>query len=156
MAIHRLAARQVVPISLDEAWTFFSNPRNLPRITPPWLALELTSDPPAAMYPGLIITYNVRPFAGVPLAWATEITHVEERVRFIDDQRLGPYSLWRHQHDFREVAGGVEVRDEVRYALPFGPLGDAVVWLAVRRRVRAIFEYRREVLREQFGAPDGA
>ncbi len=155
MAIYRLTARQVVPVSLEEAWAFFSNPRNLPVITPPWLALEVTSDPPAEMHPGLIITYNVRPFLDIPLAWATEITHVEERVRFVDDQRIGPYSLWHHQHDFREVEGGVEVRDAVSYALPFGPLGDVVAWLAVRPRVRAIFDYRRQVLRERFGAPEG-
>ena len=155
MAIYRLAARQVVPVTLDEAWAFFSNPRNLPVITPPWLALEVTSDPPEEMYPGLVITYTVRPFLGVPLHWATEITHVEDRVRFVDDQRIGPYSLWHHEHDFREVEGGAEVRDTVHYAVPFGPLGDVAAQLAVRPRVRAIFEYRRAVLREQFGPPCG-
>ncbi|MYH49341.1 MAG: SRPBCC family protein [Gammaproteobacteria bacterium] len=151
MAVHRLSTRQVVPASLDEAWAFFSSPRNLPLITPPWLDLRLTSEPPAQMYPGLIITYTVRPLLGVPLPWATEITHVEERVRFVDDQRVGPYSLWHHQHHFREVEGGTEVCDTVHYALPFGPLGDIVARLAVRPRLHAIFEYRRAVLRERFG-----
>ena len=146
-----MAARQVVPVSLDEAWAFFSNPRNLPAITPPWLALEVTSDPPAEMEPGLSITYNVRPLFGIPLPWATEITHVEERKRFVDDQRIGPYSLWHHPHDFREAEGGTEVRDTVHYAVPFDPLGDVVAHLAVRPRVRANFEYRRAVLRERFG-----
>ncbi len=151
MAIHRLTARQVVPVSLDEAWAFFSSPRNLPLITPPWLDLRLTSEPPAEMYPGLIITYTVRPLLGIPLPWATEITHVEDRVRFVDDQRIGPYALWHHQHDFREVEGGTEVRDTVHYAVPFGPLGDIVALLAVRPRLHDIFAYRRAVLREHFG-----
>ena len=151
MAIHRLTARQVVPVSLDEAWAFFSSPRNLPLITPPWLDLRLTSEPPAEMYPGLIITYTVRPILGIPLPWATEITHVEDCVRFVDDQRVGPYGLWHHQHDFREVEGGTEVRDTVHYAVPFGPLGDIVALLAVRPRLHDIFAYRRAVLRERFG-----
>ena len=151
MAIHRLTARQVVPVPLEEAWAFFSNPRNLPLITPPWLDLRLTSEPPAEMYPGLIITYTVRPLLGIPLPWATEITHVEDRVRFVDDQRVGPYALWHHQHDFREVEDGTEVRDTVHYAVPFGPLGDVVALLAVRPRLHAIFAYRRAVLREHFG-----
>ena len=86
--------------------------------------------------PRLVITYTVRPFLGVPLHWATEITHVEDRVRFVDDQRIGPYSLWHHEHDFREVEGGAEVRDTVHYAVPFGPLGDIAAQLAVRPRAR--------------------
>tara|TARA_B100001123_G_scaffold439865_1_gene577615 strand:+ start:4289 stop:4756 length:468 start_codon:yes stop_codon:yes gene_type:complete len=154
MAIYSITAKQVVPVSLGKAWSFFSNPRNLPFITPPWLALELTSEPPEEMYPGLIITYKVSPLLGVPLPWATEITQVEERVRFVDDQRIGPYSLWHHQHDFYEVEGGTEVRDTVHYAVPFGPLGDLVAQIAVRPRVRDIFEFRRQVLEERFGRPE--
>lgn len=155
MAVHRLAVRQTVPVAPDEAWAFFSNPRNLPLITPPWLGLELTSEPPARMVEGLLITYTVRPFPGLSLPWATEITHVEEGVRFVDDQRLGPYALWHHQHDFRAVAGGTEVRDTVHYALPCGPLGDVVARLAVRPRVRAIFAFRRAALEARFGTMGG-
>ncbi len=151
MAIYRLRVHQVVPVALDEAWAFFSNPRNLPLITPPWLGLELTSDPPERMYSGLMITYTVRPFPGLALPWATEITHVAEGERFVDDQRAGPYSLWHHEHDFRVLEGGTEVRDTVHYALPFGPAGDVIARLAVRPRVRAIFAWRRQALVERFG-----
>ena len=153
MAIHRMATTQIVPTELDTAWAFFSDPRNLPIITPPSLGLRITSDLPGSMYEGMIITYTVRPLLGIPLDWVTEITHVEERRMFVDEQRMGPYRLWHHEHHFREVPGGVEARDVVHYALPFGSLGDLLGGRTVRRNLREIFHFRRQVVTERFGAP---
>ncbi len=151
--IHRFEATQVLPVTVAEAWAFFSDPRNLSRITPPDMDFRITSEVPARMYEGMMITYTLRPLLGLPVRWATEITHVDEGFRFVDEQRVGPYAMWHHEHTFTPVAGGVEMRDLVYYALPFGLLGDAAHALAVGARVRAIFEYRRRVLTVQFGRP---
>ena len=151
MGVLRLATTQVVSAPRDEVWAFFADPRNLAVVTPPWLRLRFTSPPPERVYPGLVVSYEVRPFLGFPLAWATEITQVVEGERFVDDQRVGPYRLWHHQHELRDVEGGTEIRDTVHYALPLGPLGDVIARQAVRPRVAAIFEFRRAVLRERFG-----
>ena len=75
------------------------------------------------MRPGMIISYRIHPIFRLRLSWVTEITHVQEPHSFVDEQRFGPYKFWHHQHRFREVPGGVEIRDIVNYALPFGPLG---------------------------------
>ncbi len=152
MALHQLRATHRLPLTLDEAWGFFSDPRNLRLITPPWLGFEVKSaELPEVMYPGLIIAYTVRPIAGIPLEWVTEITHVRDRAFFVDEQRRGPYALWHHEHHFAAVPGGVEMRDIVSYALPFGPLGDIVNALNVRGKVQSIFAHRAEVLDERFG-----
>lgn len=150
MSIHRHRETAFVEADPDAVWHFFSDPRNLARITPPWLGLRLTCEPPAAMHPGLILTYTVRPIAGVPLTWVTEITHVVDKRLFVDEQRFGPYKFWHHQHHFRPAPGGVEMEDIVHYALPGGPGGDLVNRLTVAKRVRSIFEYRTEVIREVF------
>jgi ligand-binding SRPBCC domain-containing protein len=150
-----LVAVQRVPLSLDDAWGFFSDPRNLALITPASLAFRLrTPDLPREVYPGLIVEYTVTPVARVPVAWVAEITHVVPKELFVDEQRRGPYALWHHEHHFREVEGGVEVRDLVSYAVPFGPLGlgDVVNALLVRRRLEEIFAYRRAILEDRFGA----
>jgi ligand-binding SRPBCC domain-containing protein len=149
--MHQLRAKQPVPLSLDDAWAFFSDPRNLAVITPPSMGFVIQSEVPPAMYEGMLIEYTVRPLLGLPVRWVTEITHVKEREYFVDEQRSGPYRLWHHEHHFRPIPGGVEVRDLVSYALPFGPLGDIVERLAVRRRLAEIFGYRRRVLLERFG-----
>jgi len=142
---------QRLPISLPEAWSFFSDPRNLPRITPPSLGLEVTSDLPGVMYPGMIITYRVRPIPWVSVGWVTEITHVREPVLFVDEQRFGPYRFWHHEHHFREVEGGVEMEDIVHYALPFGTIGRVFGGPLVRRRLEQIFSFRRRFLVREFG-----
>ncbi|MFN0095299.1 MAG: SRPBCC family protein [Dehalococcoidia bacterium] len=157
MSLHRHREVALVEADLGDVWRFFSDPRNLSKITPPWLGLQLTCEPPAEMYPGLILTYTVRPIARVPMTWVTEITHVLDRRLFVDEQRFGPYRFWHHQHHFRQVPAGVEMEDIVHYAVPFGPLGDAVNRLSVKQRVQSIFSHRTGVIREVFPArgPEG-
>jgi ligand-binding SRPBCC domain-containing protein len=150
MKIFKLEATHVIPIAIDEAWDFFSNPNNLPKITPSWLNLKVTSELPDAVYEGMIITYKVYPFLGIPSNWVTEITTVKEKSFFIDEQRFGPYKFWHHQHHFREVDEGVEMEDIVTYALPLDPLSRPFNKLFVRTKVKEIFKFRGEVLYKFF------
>jgi ligand-binding SRPBCC domain-containing protein len=149
MKLHVLQTTQKLPISPAQAWDFFSNAGNLAKITPPSLGFEVTSELPERMYAGMIIAYRVRPLLGVPVRWVTEITHVDEPHRFVDEQRFGPYRFWHHQHLFRPIPGGVEMSDIVHYALPPGG-GIARGWL-VAPRLKEIFDYRREVLERTYG-----
>lgn len=150
--IHQLQSVQRLPVPLEQAWDFFSNPRNLLTITPPFLNLVVTNQPYGErMYPGQIITYKVKPLLGVPLFWMTEITHVVEGQMFVDEQRRGPYKIWHHQHHFVPIEGGVEMTDIVHYAVPFGPLGNLANGLTVKRQLLKIFTYRFEKAIELFG-----
>ena len=143
---------QQMPVSIQEAWAFFSNPSNLQQITPPYMKMRVISTHHGAtMYTGQIIEYRVRPLWNIPWYWMTEITHVREGVYFVDEQRYGPYSFWHHQHHFRPVAGGVEMTDIVHYKLPLGFLGDVVNGWWVLRQLEGIFEYRREKVGSLFG-----
>ena len=148
--LHTLIQEQHLPLTLETAWAFFSDPRNLCHITPAWLNFTITCPPPDRMYSGQIVTYTVQPFPGVRTGWVTEITHVHEPHFFVDEQRLGPYSFWHHQHLFRSQEQGVLMQDIVNYALPLGPLGDIVHALVVKRRLQAIFAYRRHILEQKF------
>jgi ligand-binding SRPBCC domain-containing protein len=149
--VYRLRSRQRIPVSLEVAWQFFANPRNLASITPPALGFELRSSPPPEIYSGLIIVYRVRPLFHIPVTWVTEITHVVERSLFVDEQRSGPYRMWHHEHHFTETDGGVEVEDLVSYDLPLGPAGRLVERVLVRPQLRRIFAYRSDVVRSTFG-----
>jgi ligand-binding SRPBCC domain-containing protein len=143
---------QQLPISLDEAWSFFSNPVNLKEITPPHMGFVVTSKHHGEqMYPGQIIRYIVKPVMGIPLKWCTEITHVADKKYFIDEQRFGPYAFWHHQHHFTAASGGVLMEDILNYKLPLGFLGDMVDALFVHNEVKGIFTYRKKILTERFG-----
>lgn len=154
MKLRKLETRQVLPISLTDAWSFVSDASNLARITPEWMGFQVTSELPARMHPGMIVTYRVSPMPAVRLTWVTEITHVVAPHLFVDEQRFGPYRFWHHQHHLREVPGGVEMCDLVHYVLPAAPVAPLVNQWLVGPRLREIFAYRERKLREIFPGAD--
>lgn len=153
MAVYTLERVQQLPISLEEAWAFFSSPANLKVITPPEMGFDILSGARwvKQMYPGQVIAYTVRPLWNIPMHWLTEITQVKEGEYFIDEQRSGPYALWHHQHHFRSIPGGVEMTDLLHYKLPLGLLGRLAHFLFVGKRVAEIFDFREEILEKRFG-----
>jgi ligand-binding SRPBCC domain-containing protein len=156
MAIYTLNRTQIIRADLRQCWAFFSDPRNLQRITPPALDFKILSELPPEIYPGMMIEYRVRPLFGIPADWLTEITHVNAPNSFVDEQRIGPYRLWHHEHTFRQIEGGcVEIGDRVHYALPFGVLGAVARALFVRRELEKIFAYREQVVYRIFADVDG-
>jgi ligand-binding SRPBCC domain-containing protein len=151
---YALKFEQFIPVSLEKAWDFFSSPLNLAKITPPEMGFVVTSDYSAGtkMYPGMIITYTVKPLFGIKLKWMTEITHVKEGEYFVDEQRFGPYALWHHQHHFKQVEGGVMMTDMVNYAIPYGFVGRIANALIVKKQLAEVFEFRRKKTEALFGS----
>lgn len=148
-----LKRTQVLPISLEEAWDFFSSPKNLKKITPEYMDFKVHTPEEELehMYPGQMISYTVRPLMGIPIKWTTEITHVDTHKFFVDEQRVGPYTMWHHQHHFEPWKDGVMMTDIVHYMLPLGPLGWMARKLFVERQLEDIFDFRFKVVDEAFG-----
>ena len=150
--MHTLRQVQILPVSRQVLWDFVSVPQNLNQITPPKMAFKIVGESPEAAYAGLLLEYKVRiPVLGWT-SWLTEIKYVTEGYSFMDEQRVGPYKLWLHTHTLEEVDGGTKMTDEIRYAMPFGPIGAIAHLLFVKGTLRQIFEYRREKLDEIFPA----
>jgi ligand-binding SRPBCC domain-containing protein len=147
----RLERTQWLPISLDEAWDFFSSPKNLNEITPPEMVFEIQSKVPPKMYEGLFITYRIKPMFNIPLKWVTEITHVKDRTFFVDEQRVGPYKIWHHEHHFEPQDGGVLMTDILHYDVGKGILGKIANALFVDKKVQGIFDYRYQLLEQKYG-----
>lgn len=151
MKIYTLHTKQKLPISVDEAWEFLSDPRNLKIITPEYMGFEIISGAERPMYPGQLIQYIVTPVAGIKTKWVTEITHVKEKEYFVDEQRYGPYAMWHHKHFIKLIKGGVEMEDIVDYKLPLGFLGQMVHPFLVAPKLQEIFNHRRMKLNALFG-----
>ena len=151
MKIYTLHTKQDLPITLQEAWDFLSDPKNLKVITPDYMGFKTLSGDDRPMFAGQIIQYIVTPVAGIPTKWVTEITHVVDKKYFVDEQRFGPYALWHHKHFIREIPGGVEMEDIVDYKVPMGILGQIVHPFLVKPKLKEIFEYREKKLIELFG-----
>jgi ligand-binding SRPBCC domain-containing protein len=153
MAIYQLYQEQKVAVSINEIWDFISNPKNLMKITPGYMGFNITSkNLPERIYPGMMIEYKVSPLWNIDMTWLTEITHVKENEYFIDEQRVGPYKIWHHEHKIVPINEGVLMTDLVTYQPPFGFLGRLANHLIIRKKLAEIFEYRRNVLYNLFGA----
>ena len=156
MKIYHLRRTQFLPLTITEAWTFFSSPANLGKITPTDMNFRiLYSSGGDETYAGKIIRYKIGALPLITLEWMTEITHVDVPFRFVDEQRFGPFAFWHHQHSYKEVPGGIEMTDDLHYAIPLGILGRLAHWLFVGARVNAIFDYRTEVLTKLFPVSPG-
>ena len=151
MKMYTLKTEQIINTNIDDAWSFFSSPRNLKTITPDYMDFKIKSieaDKPA--YAGQIIYYSVKPLFNIPINWVTEITQVKHKSHFIDEQRFGPYKLWHHQHFFEEHPKGVKMTDIVHYVIPFGIIGRIANWLFISKQLEGIFQYRTEQVNKIF------
>ena len=116
--INTLKVSQEFDITLDEAWDFFSNPKNLSEITPSDMGFNITSEIPNQMYIGQIVSYKVAPILGINLNWVTEITHINNKMFFVDEQRFGPYKMWHHEHLFLQKGDKVEMTSFFKFGWP--------------------------------------
>jgi ligand-binding SRPBCC domain-containing protein len=148
--LHQLKRQQIIPASLDTVWEFFSNPGNLNDITPPDLNFEILFGGDEVMYQGQLMAYKIQFFPLIKTRWLTEITQVKEPSYFADQQRVGPYAFWLHEHFFNSLPEGVEMIDRVTYQLPLGLIGELVHKLWVGPRLERIFDYRAEKVKQIF------
>ena len=151
MSFYQFKHSQCYNSSVDELWNFISSPKNLKVITPDYMGFDITSKGlPDKMYEGMIFTYKVSPLLGIKTTWVSEITHIKEKQYFIDEQRVGPYNIWHHQHFVESTEKGTLMKDIVSYKPPFGIIGDMVNAPIIRKKLDEIFDYRSKALNELF------
>ncbi len=153
--MYQLKRTQFIPADLQTCWDYFSSPLNLKEITPPSMGFIVKSEVPEKMYEGMIISYNVSPLLGIKMRWVTEITHVKDLEYFVDEQRVGPYSMWHHEHHIKAIEGGVLMTDIVSYQPPLGFLGTIANEIIIKRQLQEIFDYRTVAVDKRFGAWKG-
>ena len=149
MKVYKLKFKQVINSSLDDVFSFFSNPENLSKITPEKLGFNILTPTPIKMKEGQLIDYSIK-LLGKKIRWRTMITEYIPKVKFVDQQLKGPYSMWHHTHEFKDVDGKVEMTDEIYYVMPFGVLGRLVNFLFVSRDLNNIFKHRVEIINKIF------
>jgi len=149
MGVYTFKQQQIIAATEQQVWDFISSPYNLKKITPPYMGFDIINDSlPDKIYAGMIIHYTVKPLLGVPIKWVTEITHIENNKYFVDEQRVGPYQLWHHQHFIEKVSEGVLMSDIIDYQPPYGVLGTIANSLFIKRKLEHIFVYRKMKIEE--------
>lgn len=152
MGFYQFKRELRVRATMDEVWDFISSPGNLKEITPDYMGFDITTeDLPEKMYPGMIISYMVKPLFGIKTTWVTEITHVKDKSYFVDEQRVGPYTMWHHEHFIEPIENGVLMKDIVSYKPPFGFLGSIANRLIIQKKLNEIFNYRTKAIQGKYG-----
>jgi ligand-binding SRPBCC domain-containing protein len=151
MGFYQFKQQMTINAPIEEVWDFISSPGNLKKITPGYMAFDITLKNLAdKIYPGMIISYTVKPLLGISLPWVTEITHVKEKEYFVDEQRVGPYNFWHHQHFIKPIEKGVVMNDIVSYKPPLGFIGNIFNRLIINKKLDEIFSYRKQSILEFF------
>lgn len=151
MGFYQFQREQLVKTNIDDLWEFISSPQNLKKITPEYMGFDIsTENLPDKIYEGMIISYIVKPLFGIKTQWVTEITHVRDKEYFVDEQRVGPYSLWHHQHIIIPEKDGILMKDIVSYKPPFSFLGSIANSIIIKNKLGEIFDYRNQVLEKIF------
>ncbi len=138
-------AEQWISADRKDIFPFFSEAKNLEKITPPWLSLKILRQSNENIDTGTLIDYRIV-LKGLPMRWRTEIKNWEPPQSFVDDQLKGPYKRWQHTHSFEQFPQGTLMKDHVVYELPFGCIGQIFAGTFVRNDISKIFSYRKKAI----------
>ena len=151
MAYTQIIRKQTIKTDINTIWDFISSPENLEKITPESMSFKITSkNLSKKMYAGMMISYRVKPILNIAMKWVTEITHVKEKKYFVDEQRIGPYKIWHHEHRLEETEKGILMTDIITYIPPFGIFGRILNYFFIKKRITRIFNYRSIFLDKKF------
>ncbi len=142
---------QWVPHPPEHVWPFFCDEGNLEELTPEFLNFKVLAKSTPGIGEGTLIDYRLKLY-GIPMDWQSRIEGWEPARHFVDTQLKGPYSYWRHVHEFIPLANGTLMRDVVHYRLPLGWLGSVVAGWKVESQVDRIFSYRSTKIAKRFGS----
>ena len=149
MKVYKLQYTHIIDSDINKVFDFFSNPENLALITPSKLDFKILTPVPIKMKEGQLIDYTIK-LAGFNIRWRTMITEYLPMKSFVDQQLVGPYSMWHHTHEFEELDGCIKMIDTINYVMPFGLIGRIVNAFWVKRDLNKIFEYRKKIINEYF------
>lgn len=151
MKIYQLYRRQQLNMTHQQAWDFFSSPKNLNDITPTFFHVAITSPVPEKIYAGLMISYRMKAVFGIPMAWLSEVSHCDEPKRLVYEQRIGPFKFLSHEVRLTELENGIMLEDIMFYAMPLGWLGQLVNSVLIADKLKCIFDTRRDWLQNKWG-----
>lgn len=149
MKTYEINTTQFIDKPLETVFHFFSKPENLEQMTPKNLSFKILTPKPIKMEKGALIDYTIR-IVVIPIHWRSYVSKYYPPYEFVDEQVKGPYAFWHHTHTFKEVDGGVEIKDRVKYAIPMGILGRFIHAIYIKNDLKKIFTHRKIAIENVF------
>ncbi|MCC6995520.1 MAG: TIGR01777 family oxidoreductase [Deltaproteobacteria bacterium] len=130
-----------LPIPAAEVFAWHERPGAFQRLTPRWERFEVVSGG-TGIRDGDMMTarVGVGPFSA---RWVARHSGYVAGREFTDEQVAGPFSRWVHRHRVTPDGPGAAVlEDHIDYALPLGPLGQALAGSPIRAKLERAFAFR--------------
>ena len=142
-------AETKLPTSIEESFAYHERPGALQRLVPPWESVTMEhSDGSLQVGSRVVMKTKVM---GMPLRWVAQHTEYNPPNMFADTQVSGPFASWDHHHLFSQSDSPQHpssLRDQIRYRLPLGALGQLFGSSKARKTIEAMFAYRHRLTRD--------
>ena len=132
--------RSIIHTTMQAIRNFHEDPKALTALTPPPLFVQIVRDERVSLTDG-DVEFNLW-FGPVPVRWVARHEPGTIATSFVDRMIEGPMAVWVHQHSFRPVEGGVELKDQITLAHPPGWRGLLTRLFFDGLPLRLLFVYR--------------
>jgi len=131
----------LINCTLEELFDFHLDTNNIKLITPSHTKVELI-DYEEGTFEGKIIKLKTTR-AWVPIDWIVKIEKYEYPNLMVDVALKSPFAFWEHQHIFTKKGSMCELKDVIKYKLPFGILGKLIAPF-IKKDIANMFDYRHK------------
>ncbi|MBN1918774.1 MAG: TIGR01777 family oxidoreductase [Verrucomicrobia bacterium] len=135
-----------IELPAQDVFAWHKRPGALERLLPPWERVRIV-ERSGGLEPGgrVVLRTGLGP---LPVTWEAVHQEYKEGLLFVDRLARGPFAHWEHAHRFTsEGTNACLVEDRISYRLPLGFFGQTFAGKAVRRRLKRMFGFRHERLR---------
>jgi len=131
--------------STELVFQFHDDPRNLLKILPPYLRVDIV-EVPKKLKRGAVLKYAMH-VGPLRFDWTGEVVEYEAPSQFVDIQAEGPFKNYRHTHVFVPEGAGTRMTDTIEYELPLGPLAELANRIHFQSRLEEVLEHGQQITR---------
>jgi len=131
--------KRILPIPLEEVFAWHEKPGAFERLCPPFVPVKFISTS-ANLEKGCKVHFKMLLLKEFGIDCIHEITHFEKNKSFIDSQIKGPFSSWKHLHNFRKVDEHHTVIEEIiEYRVPIDSVLGYLLNSKISKKLTRIF-----------------
>ena len=126
------------------------DPAVIEKLIPPWEPVTVVGKAARIDESGSRTTLKITQLGFIPLYWVAEHRNYQPGHSFQDIQIKGPFAHWCHTHSVESIdEHSCNYIDRIEYELPLGWLGGLMGDWLVRQKLKKMFAYRHQVVKEE-------
>lgn len=135
----------IIDSTIQELFDFHLDIENLKKITPLNIKVELLNKSFLPKEGGILKIKTIKNF--IPIIWEVEIVQIKNPNLLVDFALKSPFKYWKHFHIFTKKGNVCELKDIIKYELPFGIKGRFFNSF-VQKELNNMFEFRHKMTKK--------